>query len=491
VNETDRTVRLMTSTQPTGGPSAWQSALVDHETNCGRRGCFIDAVSCPSAGLCVAFDGSNVFTSTAPTTGPWTTTPLAGSHGYAAGISCGSTGLCLAFDTDGTVFTSSDPTGGATAWTETQLKGQGPSGFSGLSSVACPSSTLCVASTFPGQILTTNAPGEARWRIRFGDDFNAIQGVSCPGQHLCVAVDNAGNVLSSNDPTTERRDAWNATRIDPPAKNPYERGLVGISCPSVHMCAAWDARDRIFTSRDPTGAASSWKLVRHGPPLVDKLDRDVVDCPTPRLCLAVDDAGHLWFTRRPLNTGVAWRKFTIDRSNAQGGPGLESIGCFRARLCVAGDLSGHILVSEDPTRGPTAWKKVRLEGSQVGGSPCRGPCTPSLWTVSCQSAAFCLLDDGNGFLFSSTHPRANSADWNYVSGLSPNVSCASTTLCFSFGITGSMYDLYISTNPAAGAWQPIYVDEQNQQTVIEGVSCVPSVTTCVGVDDRGDIFSSR
>jgi hypothetical protein len=306
-----------------------------------------------------------------------------------------------------------------------------------------------------------------------------------------VAVDNAGNVLSSTNPTAERPDAWSATRIDPPAKNPYESGLVGISCPTVHLCAAWDARDRIFTSGDPTGGASEWKLIRHGPPLADRLDRDVVDCPTPRLCLAVDYGGHLWFTTSPLNAGAAWKKLTIDRSTAQGGPGLESIGCFRARLCVAGDLHGHILVSENPTRGPRSWKKVRLEGPPGGGSYCRGPCTPSLWTVSCQSAAFCLLDDGNGFLFSSTHPDANSADWTYVSGFSPNASCASTTLCFSFGITNSIYDMYISTDPAGGAWQLTYVDEQNQQTVIEGVSCMPSTTTCVGVDDHGDIFSSR
>src|SRR4029077_19109748 len=81
------------------------------------------AVSCPSSGLCVAVDnGGNVVTSSNPTGGAaaWTVTHVDGSN-FLVGVSCPSSGLCVAVVQVGNVVTSSNPTGGAAAWTVTNV----------------------------------------------------------------------------------------------------------------------------------------------------------------------------------------------------------------------------------------------------------------------------------------------------------------------------------------------------------------------------------
>jgi hypothetical protein len=93
----------------------------------------ITAISCPSVSLCVAVDsGQNVVTSTDPAggSGTWTVThvdtavgPECGKYGPGQdctlgmdGVSCPSVFLCVAVDAVGNAVTSTNPTGGASAW---------------------------------------------------------------------------------------------------------------------------------------------------------------------------------------------------------------------------------------------------------------------------------------------------------------------------------------------------------------------------------------
>ena len=65
------------------------------------------------------------------------------------GPSCPSSGLCVAVDNRGNLVTSSNPTGGAAAWTVTDVDGS-----NGLDGVSCPSSGLCVAVDQSGDVVT-------------------------------------------------------------------------------------------------------------------------------------------------------------------------------------------------------------------------------------------------------------------------------------------------------------------------------------------------
>src|ERR1700723_3857852 len=79
---------------------------------------YLDGVSCPVSGLCVAVDSfGNVVTSTDPTggSGGWSVSDVDERHTIVA-VSCTSASSCVAVDDVGNVLVSTDPTGGASDW---------------------------------------------------------------------------------------------------------------------------------------------------------------------------------------------------------------------------------------------------------------------------------------------------------------------------------------------------------------------------------------
>jgi hypothetical protein len=152
-------------------------------------------------------------------------------------------------------LTSTDPTGGASAWTKTTIdQGNVPL------AVSCPSVSLCVAVDYPGNVLTSTHPtgGASAWTkatIDPGapDQPVGLDAVSCPSVSLCVASDSNGNILTSTDPTGGAS-AWTKARVARP--DPNGNSLTAVSCPSVSLCIAADRN--ILTSIAPTGGANAW-----------------------------------------------------------------------------------------------------------------------------------------------------------------------------------------------------------------------------------------
>ena len=105
---------------------------------------------------------------------PWTTAQLPGPAAkvFLLGVSCPSQGLCVAVGTNNLIASSTDPTGGSSAW-HVVYAGEGP---------------------WP---KTENWPPITS-RAR------QIQSVSCPSASLCVAVTDQGNIYSSTNPTGPR-----------------------------------------------------------------------------------------------------------------------------------------------------------------------------------------------------------------------------------------------------------------------------------------------
>jgi adhesin/invasin len=62
-------------------------------------------------------------------------------------VSCASASFCAAVDSSGNVLTSTDPTGGAAAWTSASIDSNG------LTGVSCPSASLCVAVDSAGNVV--------------------------------------------------------------------------------------------------------------------------------------------------------------------------------------------------------------------------------------------------------------------------------------------------------------------------------------------------
>jgi hypothetical protein len=439
---------VVTSTNPTGGARAWTVAAVDGSNALGR-------VSCPSVSLCVAVDqAGDVVTSTNPTggTSAWTATNVDGSTEL-SGASCPSVSLCVAVDIHGDVVTSTNPTGGAGAWTVTNVDG---SNF--LDGVACPSSSLCVALS-AGNMATSTDPtgGAGAWTVTAVDGTNYLDGVSCPSSSLCVAVDSSGNVITSTNPTGGAG-AWTVTDVD------GSHFLDGVSCPSSGLCVAVDAAGDVVISTDPTGGAAAWTVTH-----VDGINAlSGVSCPSSGLCVAVDGSGNVVASADPTAATPTWTVTDVD-----GSPFLEGVSCPSSGLCVAVDGSGNVVTSTNPTGGAGAWSVTDVDGTNF------------MDGVSCPSSGLCVAVDQSGDAVTSTNPTGGAEAWtvadvdgtNYLDG----VSCPSASLCAAVDQSG---DAVTSTNPTGGAeaWTVADVDVTSY---LDGVSC-PSDAACVAVDSSGD-----
>lgn len=152
---------VLSSTDPTGGPGAWQSRTLDQ--TCYQGECD-DTVSCPSVSFCVASGStSTVFTSSSPGNGGWTTDspalPAGSSPPAISPGSCPTTHLCVGISSSGDLLVSTNP---ALSWVASSIKHHDITdpvyGYSitlAATSVACPSSAFCVAIDALGNVIAT------------------------------------------------------------------------------------------------------------------------------------------------------------------------------------------------------------------------------------------------------------------------------------------------------------------------------------------------
>ncbi len=340
---------LATSIDPTGGRSAWSDAEVDTAN-------VLDGVSCPSVSLCVAVDSEgDVVTSTNPTAGAsaWTVTHLDSSSavgqpvGWLDGISCPSVSLCVAVDQAGNAVTSTNPTGGPSAWHVSAVD-RAPLG---LTDVSCPTVSLCVATDAAGNVVTSANPagGAAAWTTETGvGRGKALFGVSCPTASWCVAVDSYGNIITSSDPTAGAG-SWALRNVD-------GRSLSYVSCPTTSFCAALDSAGNVVTSTDPTAAGATWTAVH--------VDADYaiwggVSCPTATLCVAVDSDGNAITSTNPTGPGNVWTSVLVDTP-----PCAPGTPCVAEEIQAVDNDGTQLIDSVVPGNG-TSLANLKLDGNTL------------------------------------------------------------------------------------------------------------------------------
>jgi hypothetical protein len=118
-----------------------------------------NALSCPSKSFCAAANeignGGNLLTSTSPATGAkWKIQFHDGNFHTPFGMSCPSSSLCVAVDDNGFAFTSTNPTGGKTAWSG----GVHADKRWSLLDVSCTSTPVCVSGDQGGNIVVGLPP---------------------------------------------------------------------------------------------------------------------------------------------------------------------------------------------------------------------------------------------------------------------------------------------------------------------------------------------
>jgi hypothetical protein len=148
---------VLTSTDPSSPTATWSAERIDPAPRSPRSpaGCpelGLHAISCPSAGLCVAVAGGINFNS--PSGGPgggiWSITDPAtarprwrkvlGDTDDELAVSCHAAAVCLAIDVDGRAAASLDPAAADPRWSIATIDPEAV--FTGVS---CPTSRVCLA----------------------------------------------------------------------------------------------------------------------------------------------------------------------------------------------------------------------------------------------------------------------------------------------------------------------------------------------------------
>jgi hypothetical protein len=521
----DNSGEVLTSSDPTGGASAWTFQDVDATAN-------LTAVSCASSSLCAAVDvNGNVLTSTNPAGGAasWSVSHIitseSGALGAFLGVSCPATTMCLALGAMGDLFTSTDPTGGAAAWNHTATLDLDSSGSppaltastllaprarvasagdgqaaAGQNVLSCPSTSLCVIPRYqdPGGVFTSLNPIGGEWTFAEVDASKGPTAVSCSSASACVLADSEGFVLTSSsaaggmwtvpvqaNAATEppagimcvarslcvAADSQGLFTGDRPAggarawTRAVQFGLSVVACHGTYLCVAGTPGGSFFWSTNPSGGPKSWPSGGPGP-----ADVEAMSCPSVSRCLAVTRSGRVAFIQINHGQWNASQTATVDSV------GLDGIACPSLSLCVAADSAGNVLISTHPAATPHSWHVIHLTGAT------------KLDSVSCPSTTFCAVAGEDGYIATSEDPAGGAAAWHVTSIESigradiTGVSCPTSAFCVAVDAVGQAVS---SDEPAGGAntWQSSAINHAERLT---GVSCTPGVL-CVATGE-GDHF---
>ena len=429
--------------------------------------------------LCVAADGygqGDLVVSTIPLAGAasWSVVTLPGVN-LISSVSCPTVSLCVAGDGDGNVWASTNPAGGFRAWRRTHL--ETPINTDGLSGMSCPSASLCVATDVNGNAWSSADPtgGRGAWHhatIPLGANINGP--ASCPTTSMCVVLGDDGRTYSSQTPLTG---GW------APTGSPRTPGLdiAGLTCPAENLCVTGGSDpaqiDSVFTTSDPTGSSGWTADVLPG----GGKGGVAVSCPSTSQCLAYDTHGELFSSASPGTAG-SWQA-------SQVGVGVPTdVACLTPGGCVAVSKAGRVFTAPAAT-GP--WSA----GEITGWSPVSG--------VDCPTVSTCLAVDTAGNVLHTTRLAAGAAPWSVtrpagVGGFGA-LACRGIHLCIAGAQRGR---LWLSRQPARGAtaWKHVRLAglgredgssgaTQGTGVTVTGIAC-PSRTLCVAVDDTGDLIAT-
>jgi hypothetical protein len=426
------------------------------------------AVSCPTAGFCVAVDDSgNVLTFDGSR---WSAPTLILPNGGFASVSCPTVAFCAALGRSDFIYLNGRwvRLGYSPPWLQSQslscvterfcvaVGGQSASIWDGrswsrpatvdrgsgpLQSVSCPTVTFCMAVDAAGRAVTLHGRSWTQSAVLYPGQGGLVA-VSCPTVTFCVAVGGNGGTA-----VTYRDGRWQA----PKTPDPDGDGLDAVSCPTATFCAALDRQGGSMTY-DGIAWSARTKVVpgRH---LVQALS-----CPTAASCVTFDIEGQA-VTRTSRGWGAP---LTVDPP----GGDLAGVSCSTAGFCAAVDIEGNAVVYNGQRWSPPTLIDPEVQ-EQYG--------TPNL--VTCAAGPFCVDVDwlGRAIVY-------NGQRWLAPTVVVPgnpyivSVSCASASFCVALDSAGAA-TIYNGTS-----WShPVLV---GKATHPHAISC-PTPTFCAAADVTG------
>ncbi|HET9093529.1 MAG TPA: hypothetical protein VFN36_00470 [Solirubrobacteraceae bacterium] len=333
-----------------------------------------------------------------------------------APVSTGSTPLfCLAADVRGDIFATVHPALGASQWRRRFIDPR-----TAITGVACPSAQLCVAVDASGQVLHTTTPlgPVSAWSkpalvdkaTETGGGYAGFASVACPTTTFCVAVDNApdGQIAVTTDPTGPAS-AWTLTTVGSGVL------LDSVACPTTTLCVV--GGNNVYYSTDPTGGATAWKATAALSTSYSVVS--ALACDTPKLCLGVGygNAGVGLSVGSSTPTTTTWSQGLVGADPPAPGAGvLDGVACPERNFCVAVDGASNAYVTNTPVRG--AWSIAR---------PLKPASQSTVSQVSCNSAICVEVDNRGTVAYGVIHSVAKTTSSTRGAGTSTQTTTTSTT----------------------------------------------------------------
>jgi Zn-dependent metalloprotease len=294
-----------------------QTQLIDSEKS-------LNAISCiPGTTECVATDsaGKALYSTNVSATGSSTWNSWSGPVGQSPSqaVACPTKTLCVIAD--------GKEAAGGNLYYATSFGGAFTSALSptfGVSAIACPSASLCVAGhDGNGNFSYSTSPASASWEVLKQGEAG-IKSVSCLSTSFCAMADNKGRIHVATSNEKIKSSSWTETNVN------SGTALTGAACTSTTSCVAIDGAGNILQLTIAVGGGAT---------VVSNRDIDgsneltAVTCTTNSTCVAVDAVGNVFVSD---SAGEFWFK------HHELGKHLTAVSCSSNSLCVTTDNTGQM-----------------------------------------------------------------------------------------------------------------------------------------------------
>ena len=409
-----------------------------------------------------------------------------------------------------------------TAATQTLRSAQ--SGQAQMKTIACPTSTRCLAigaASSDQGVISYSADAGVTWSAVAVFDPTTIlslNSLTCPSSTECVAV---GASLEHRGVAIVGHFAKAAWSWSPPITMPNEstRGnpptvaLNSVACVSVDMCVAVgsDLSNSINVTTYTTNAGRSW-----APAAIAGGDGvsvggyqsalSSVNCNSPTSCVAVgsDATGHGVVTYATFAAGVwTWSTAATQLPGDGAGGYLTSIRCYSAIACVAvgSDSAGQGIATVASFTSPTwTWSSESIVAPDASGwgmlfalscTPL-GECQAVGVDKNSQSITTRSLDGGS--TWSNDVVVANDGAIGSFGNDPASVFCTSASRCITVGTDALSRAFYSSSSNAGINWSRealFNVAALPGQGPLSYTSCSGNLCVAVGSNDHNHSVVSR
>jgi len=328
-----------------------------------------------------------------------------------------------------------------------------------LNAVTCvPGSATCVASDSKGNAFyATNlsATAAATWNSWTGPGVSPSWAMACPSSTLCLIA--AGEVAGGGG------NVYKATSLGGAFSTSFlpANGVGSISCPSASFCVTGqEGGGFIRYSTNPSGISWTARAIGTGA-------MKGVSCLSTSFCAVVDDTGNV----RVATTEARVKEATgYAATNVNGTKALTGVACSSTTNCLAIDGGKEVL---------------KLTIAQPAGTATVAKVTPAgageLTSVTCTGAT-CVAVDASGGVFTTTNSGTSWEKRQEAGDKLKSASCAYVWLCAGVNIGGDV----VTFNPAPVS--PNRTQTVSSGNVLNASSCVPSTSTCVVSDSKGNAY---